>query len=181
MESATRLTDRQGRRVGLYSRLVGFSLLLIVVAVGVSSWAAYRYQKQFLEAQLQGELLAVVNSVAPAIDGSSLNIIQPPATGGAFDTNNSEFAKARELLLKVELANHLTNGSHSPLYILRQGTKADGTNHMQFVAMTDPLPDGTFYVGAEITTEPHHELALGGKSTSRGLYWHRSTMQIPKW
>ncbi len=157
--------------MGLYSRLVGFSLLLIVVAVGVSSWAAYRYQKQFLEAQLQGELLAVVNSVAPAIDGSALNIIQPPAAGGAFDTNNSEFAKARELLLKVELANHLTNGSHSPLYILRQGTKADGTNHMQFVAMTDPLPDGTFYVGAEINTEPHHELALGGKSTSRGLYW----------
>lgn len=157
--------------MGLYPRLVVFSLLLIVVAVGVSSWAAYRYQKQFLEAQLQGELLAVVNSVAPAIDGSTLNIIQPPDPGEAFDTNNSEFFKARELLLRVKQANQLTNGSHSPLYILRQGIKAEGTNRLEFVVMTDPRADGTFYVGAEIDTEPHHEIAFGGKSTSRGLYW----------
>ncbi len=156
--------------MGLYPRLVGFSLLLIVVAVGVSSWAAYRYQKQFLEAQLQGELLAVVNSVAPAIDGNALNIINSPQKGEAFDTNNSEFLELQKLLLLVKQANQLTNQNHSPLYVLRPIPLERATNQMEFVVMTDPEPDGTYCVGNALPIEPHHRTALEGRGTSRGLY-----------
>ena len=110
---------RRKRRVGLYSRLVGFSLLLIGLAVGVSSFAAYKYQKAFLEQQLRDELLAVVNSLAPAIKGGALRSINSPTNGEIFQADNSDFIENRELLLKVKYANRLTNSTHSPLYIMR--------------------------------------------------------------
>lgn len=162
---------RRKRRVGLYFRLVGFSLLLIGLAVGVSSFAAYKYQKEFLEKQLQAELLAVVNSLAPAIKGGALRSINSPTNGEVFHADNSDFIENRELLLKVKYANGLTNSTHSPLYIMRPREDASPTNRFEFVVMTDPGPDGNFFVGNGYGTQPHLESAMNDHATSRGLYW----------
>lgn len=162
--------DRRKRRVGLYSRLVGFSLLLIGLAVGVSSFAAFQYQKQFLEQQLRDELLAVVNSLAPAIKGGALRSIHGPEEGEVFAADNSDFIETRELLLKVKRANRLTNSVHSPLYIMRPRMDLPASNRFEFVVMTDPGADGNFFVGNSYGTQPHLESALQDQGTSRGLY-----------
>jgi signal transduction histidine kinase/CheY-like chemotaxis protein len=161
---------RRKRRVGLYPRLVAFSLLLIGLAVGVCSIAAYQYQKQFLEQQLRDELLAVVNSLAPAINGGVLRSIERPEPGEDFQADQSDFAETRDLLLKVKNANRLTNSNHSPLYIMRPLPDMPSSNRFEFVVMTDPGPDGKFFVGNGYGAQPHLELALKDQATSRGLY-----------
>ncbi len=143
-----------------------FALLLISLAMGVSSIIAFRHRRAELEKELQAELLAIVNSAAPSIDGTRLNSIQPPAKGTDFKPT-SDFIELRDFLLRVKAGNGMTKLNSSPLYIMRLLS----TNTLEFVVMTDVDPKtGKYFVGNEYPIEKHLQEVIKGKAASRGLY-----------
>jgi signal transduction histidine kinase/DNA-binding response OmpR family regulator len=170
--SAATEQEKQRRvgHVGLYLRVVLFSLLLIGLVAGVTSYLTYRYQKRVLEDQLGQELLGIVQSVQPFIGGSELKLIGRGPKPGQIE-GDSEFESIRGLLAGVVSANHMTNSHGSPLYIMRRAMPPASETHMEFVVLTERNPTTGFYdVGNQIPIEPHHLQALKGESVKRGLY-----------
>src|SRR5436305_8955488 len=62
----------KGRRVMLRQRLIGVTMLLLAVSMGTGCVLHYHLSKQSLERQLGRELLSVVVTLAPMIDGDSV-------------------------------------------------------------------------------------------------------------
>ena len=65
----------KSRRISFGLRLSLFGTLLITLSVALCAWFAYRFRYEELKAAVANELLAVVNSAAPGIDGDRHNDI----------------------------------------------------------------------------------------------------------
>ena len=152
-----------------------FALLLISLAVGVSSIIAYRHQRNELEKDLQAELLAIVNSTAANIEGNKLGVIHRANEDGSLNTDadleaKSDFIELRDYLIRVKVANRMTNTSDSPLYILRKKPKPQPRRELEFVVMTDRGTNGGYFTGNDYELLDHLRQAFEGVPSSRGLY-----------
>jgi signal transduction histidine kinase len=161
----------QGRRnrrgTSFHFRLVAFALALMGVAVGISSLIAYRLKKQSLEASLAKELLAIVKTVAPLMDGDVHDRIRVGEVGSV--SLSDEFTRLQEQLVRVKEGNALLSRG-SPLYTLRKPDDFVISGELEFVVMTDPDESGQFFTGARYHAEPHLVTALAGTAASTGVY-----------
>ncbi|MBL9208010.1 MAG: HAMP domain-containing protein [Opitutaceae bacterium] len=148
-------------------RLIAFALALMGVAVGISSLIAYRLKKQSLEESLARELLAIVKSVAPLIDGDVHERVRPGESGSS--SLSEDFLKLRDQLVKVKSGNALLSRG-SPLYTMRKPDDFVISGELEFVVMTDPDDSGQYFTGARYHVEPHLLAALGGTASSTGVY-----------
>lgn len=154
-------------RISFYLRLLFFSIFLIVISVGLSAYFVMNQSKKELEKMLANELLAIVNSAAPLIDGDIHQFIY-------LDENRElaapeEFEIIRDKLVKIKNHNDL-GGKGSPIYTLRSAWDFEKTNDLEFVVMTDRNEMGEFFVGNRYPAQPHQLSSLGGNSSSTGLY-----------
>src|SRR5260370_11717220 len=89
------------RRVSFRLRLTGFALALIPLSMGTASLLAYHLSKKTLEKHLYNELLAIVRTAAPLVNGDLLPLIyrdQSLALAGA-----DELHRVRQLLETLNL------------------------------------------------------------------------------
>jgi len=155
------------RRSSLCFRLSIFAILLIFIAVGIHTTIAYRIEKGNLENEVSSKLLAIVNSVAPFIDGDLLTSIQSNDDG--MFSGKEAFDKIRGQLLQAKKANKLS-GHGSPLYIMRKCADFSTTGQLEFVVMTDSGGDGIFYVGHKYPATQHLREAILGIPSSTHVY-----------
>jgi signal transduction histidine kinase/DNA-binding response OmpR family regulator len=153
----------------MYPRLVLFALLLISLAVGISSIIAYQHQKEELEKDLQAELLAIVNSTASNIDGNKLAVIDAEMPKNQVEAI-SDFIELRDFLIRVKLANKMHSEPDSPLYIMRKKRIPKPKAELEYVVMTDRGTNGQYFIGNDYELMEHLEKAFSGTSASRGLY-----------
>jgi len=154
-------------RIGFFIRLLGFGALLIALSLGIAAVVAYRNKSDYIEKSMTAELLAIVNTAAPMIDGDLVNVVRSDLKGGIV--NEEEFNEVRARLSSIKNSNSLkAKPGVSPIYIMRPATGA--SNLLEFVVMTDPNAAGQFYVGNTYVSRPHNVAALSGRSASSGLY-----------
>lgn len=144
-------------------RLLSLAIGLTAASTLLAALIYYRHAKGSLEEHLGHELLAVVNSTAPMIDGDVLPFIRAGANGEI--QGREEFEETRRVLDKVATANGLVS-SGSPVYILRVASPRD----LEFVVMTHADTAGRWFVGNRIAIEPHHRQALAGRSAASRVY-----------
>ena len=133
-------------RIGFFIRLLGFGALLIALSLGIAAVVAYRNKSDYIEKSIAAELLAIVNTAAPLIDGDLVNVVRSDLKGGIV--NEEEFNEVRARLASVKKSNSLkAKPGVSPIYIMRPATLAGASNLLEFVVMTDPNAGGQFYVG----------------------------------
>ena len=153
------------RRINLRQRLTGFAIALIALSMGTASLLDYHLSKKSLERDLGRELLAIVKSVAPLIDGDAVQRINRDS--GVEMT--SDFQRLRALLVKVKEGNGMkSNGS--PLYIMKKPKDFAKTGELEFAVMTDRNEQGYFFVGGRYRPMAHNRAALLGKPTATGVY-----------
>ena len=104
------------RRLSFRLRLTGFALLLIALSMGAASILAYYGSKSTLEKHLQNELLAIVKTAAPMVDGDLLPLIYQRASGEMAGAD--EFEEIRGLLEKIKNGNGMKSRG-SPIYVMR--------------------------------------------------------------
>jgi signal transduction histidine kinase/CheY-like chemotaxis protein len=170
LTDTTATTDAKAnpiRRFGFCLRLTCFATLLIGVTVGVSMWIACHLKKVSLEKSLGAELLAVVNSLSPLVDGDLVQRIHSDETGQIVAEEG--FEAIRRQLVLVKQRNHLRSFG-SPLYILRKAGDFEVTKQLEFVVMTDPDREGRWFVGNRYPAKPHHFRALSGAPAATGVY-----------
>lgn len=156
-------------RIGFFIRLLGFGALLIALSLGIAAFVAYRNKSEYIQKSMAAELLAIVNTTAPLIDGDLVNMVHSDSKGGIV--NEKEFNEIRSRLSSIKKSNSLkAKPGVSPLYIMRPSTLEGGSNLLEFVVMTDPNAGGQFYVGNTYVSRPHNVAALSGRSASSGLY-----------
>ena len=157
------------KRIGFFIRLLGFGALLIVLSLGIAAFVAYRNKSEYIEKSMAAELLAVVNTAAPLIDGDLVNVVRSDVKGGIV--NEDEFNQIRSSLLSIKKANKLTaKPGVSPIYIMRPVDEPGMSNLLEFVVMTDTNQAGRFYVGNTYPSRRHNVQALSGSPASSGLY-----------
>ncbi len=154
-------------RFSFYLRLLFFSIVLIVISVGLSTYFVMKQSREELEKMLANELLAIVNSAAPLIDGDLHQFVY--LDEDLKMAAPEEFEIIREQLVKVKLHNDL-GGKGSPIYTLRKAWDFGETGDLEFVVMTDHNEAGEYFVGNRYPSQPHQLKALDGTSTSTGLY-----------
>ncbi len=154
-------------RLHFSARLVLFTAGLVALSVGFASVVVYLQSRQSLQTHLAQELLAVVNSTSPLIDGDLHRIIALGPDGEL--ATREEFAEIHRQLVRVKQANHLS-GHGSPVYTLRRAPDYGSTGELEFVVMTDRGSDGRWFVGNRYPAEPLQRAALGGQSGSTGIY-----------
>ncbi len=156
-------------RIGFFIRLLGFGALLIALSLGIAAFVTYRNRSEYIEKSMAAELLAIVNTAAPMIDGDLVNVVRSDSKGGIV--NEEAFNKIRSRLSSIKKSNSLkAKPGVSPLYIMRPATLEGGSNLLEFVVMTDPNAGGQFHVGNTYVSRPHNVAALSGRSASSGLY-----------
>ncbi|MDX1984956.1 MAG: response regulator [Bryobacteraceae bacterium] len=154
------------RRAGFRLRITGFALLLLTVTMAVATALTYHLSKKALERHLGAELLGIVNSAAPAVDGDLIPLIFRDEDGRLSGVE--EFEAIRGLLTSIRNANGLESRG-SPLYLMRR-TEADESGDLEFVVMTDPDPNGNYFTGNRYRSRPHNRKALEGVATATGIY-----------
>ena len=154
-------------RLSFAIRLTLFAALVIVVSVGVSSWLVYRSKKASLEASLGRELLAIVNSAAPMIDGDLHQLVHRGEKGEL--AGQEEFELIRQQLVKVRDANGL-RGHGSPIYTMRPTERYHDSGELEFVVMTDPDAAGNYFTGNRYQAQPHNREALEGHPGATRVY-----------
>jgi signal transduction histidine kinase/DNA-binding response OmpR family regulator len=155
------------RRVNLRQRLTGLALVSISLSMGTACLLDYHLSKSVLEQQLGRELLGIVVSIAPLIDGDAVSRIDHDAEGEILGVD--DFDKIRSLLVRVKEANNLqSNGS--PVYIMRTAEDFDTTGELEFVVMTDSDENGRFFVGNRYRALRHNKTALLGSPAATGVY-----------
>ena len=154
-------------RLHFSARLVLFTAGLIALSVGFASMVVYVQSRAALEKHLAQELLAVVNSAAPLIDGDLHQIITLGADGEV--STPEEFAEIQKQLVRVKTANQLS-GHGSPVYTLRRASDYAKTHELEFVAMTDRDRQGRWFVGNRYPERPQQRTALKGRASSTGIY-----------
>ncbi len=155
------------RRSSLCFRLSIFAIFLIFITIGIDTAVAYKLKKSNLEDEVSSKLLAIVNSVAPFIDGDLLPLIQPNEDG-TF-TGKDAFEKIHGQLLRAKKSNTL-NGQQSPLYIMRKCADYSTTGQLEFVVTTDSGGDHVFYIGRKYPETQHLKEAIHGIPSSTPLY-----------
>jgi signal transduction histidine kinase/DNA-binding response OmpR family regulator len=157
------------RRLSFRLRLTGFALVLIVFSMGAASVLAYHFSKKALETHLQNELMAIVRTTAPLVDGDLVPLIYRRSTGALAGAD--EFEEIRTLLEKVKAGNHMERESRgSPLYLMRPAADFASAGQLEFVVMTDRDSEGRYFVGSRVAATPHTYLAMRGTSSSSALY-----------
>ncbi len=154
-------------RVSFSHRLTIFAMSLVVVSVCIYALISYQLRKQSLEKSLGTELLAIVNSIAPLLDGDLHNLISLDAGGKVAAAD--EFGMFRELLAKVKKSNGLGGGG-SPIYTMRKAHDFATTRELEFVVMTDRDATGNFFTGNRYHARPHNLAALAGTPAVTGVY-----------
>ena len=144
-----------------------FSVTLIVISAGLSSVFAYQQSKKLLEQSLGQELLAVVNSLAPLIDGDLHDLIY--LNEEREIENLEEFELLRDLLLKTKQANRLSSDG-SPIYTLRPAHDYQETGQLEFVVMSDRNENDEFFMGNRYQSTAHTKQALQGTASVTGVY-----------
>ena len=155
------------RRVSLRARLTAVTILLLVVSMGTGCLLNYHLSKQSVEQQLGRELLAVVVTLAPMIDGDSALRIE--RLGDGTVSGMDEFESIRTVLVKGKQANGLQSKG-SPLYIMKRSDEFAATGDLEFLVMTDRDEHGQFFIGAPYHSLPHHLAALQGNPVTTGVY-----------
>ena len=135
--------------------------------MGAASLLAYHFSKKTLEAHLEHELLAIVKTAAPLIDGDLVPLIYHESSGALAGAD--EFEEIRQLLQKVKAGNHMESRG-SPLYLMRPAADFASAHKLEFVVMTDRDSQGRYFVGSRLAAQPHNYLALGGTPSSSGMY-----------
>ncbi len=155
------------RRVSLRQRLTVLALAMMSLCMGTACLLEYHQAKKLLAEQLGKELLGIVASVAPLIDGDAVARIEQDAEGEIV--GKEDFDNLRSLLLKVKEANRLeSNGS--PLYVMRATEDFKSTGELEFVVMTDRDENGRFFVGNRYRALEHNRQSLLGTPTTTGVY-----------
>ncbi len=155
------------RRVSFRLRLTGFALALIALSMGTASLLAYHLSKKTLEKHLENELLAIVRTAAPLVDGDLLPLIYRDQSGALAGAD--EFEEIRKLLEKVKLGNTLESHG-SPLYVLRAAPDFSSSGHLEFVVMTDKDTGGRYFAGNYLPAPAHYFPAMRGVPSSSGIY-----------
>jgi signal transduction histidine kinase/ActR/RegA family two-component response regulator len=156
------------RHIPFSVRLTLFSTLLITVSVALGAFVAYHDRKMSLESTLARELLGIVNSTAPLIDGDLHELIRVDPDG-TF-TPPGGFDRVRRTLVQVRNSNGLTDNYGSPIYTFRRAADFATTNELEFVVMSDRDGTGHFFTGHRYPALPHHLHALAGHPASTGIY-----------
>ena len=150
-------------RIQFSVRLILFALFLIASGVAVCSWIAYDDSKAHLETSLKNELLAVVNTLAPTLDGDIHERVRLGSDGKLVDEDAFEIV--RQQLVVAKNLNGLDDEHGSPIYTMRKSTGFPTDTTLEFVVMT-----GEFFVGNRIEAEEHHFDVLDGQAACRGVY-----------
>jgi signal transduction histidine kinase/CheY-like chemotaxis protein len=148
-------------------RITGFAIAVLAVPMVAATALTYHLSKKSLERHLGAELLGIVNSAAPAIDGDLAPLIFRNANGTLAGAE--EFETIRGLLRGIRDANHLESKG-SPLYLMRRAAEADEAGDLEFVVMTDPDPSGNYFTGNRYRSRPHNRKALEGVAAATGIY-----------
>ncbi|NQY74204.1 MAG: HAMP domain-containing protein [Candidatus Margulisbacteria bacterium] len=116
---------------------------------------------------IQKELLSIVNTTAPFIDGAMHERI--------FGIHNeiltpTEFYHVKSLLTEVKKSNQLDSQYGSPIYTMRKSLDYGETGYLEFVVMTDPDENGHFYLGSQYKIKPHQMTAFNGTSSISKIY-----------
>ncbi len=157
----------KSRRISFGLRLSLFGTLLITLSVALCAWFAYRFRYEELKAAVANELLAVVNSAAPGIDGDRHNNIfrdEKDQIRGLAD-----FTALRAQLQEIKRRNRLS-GHGSPIYTMRKAQNFTELHELEFVVMSDPDKEGVWFVGSRYPVLPHLLSALNGIPSTTGLY-----------
>lgn len=160
-------SPRLSMRLSFAIRLILFASSLVAISIAVSSWMVYQSQKASLENSLGAELLAIVRSAAPLIDGDLHELVhraEDKSIKGA-----EEFESLRQQLVRIKDSAQLFSPG-SPLYTLRPTDRFHDFGELEFVIMTDKDSHGEFFVGNRYIAQAHHRIALSGSSTSTGVY-----------
>lgn len=160
-------SESTGWRVSFNLRVLGFAAVLMAVAVGISSAIGYRLKKQSLEVHLGRELLGIVKSVGPLIEGDLHDQVRLGPSGELEGA--AAFQQLQELLRRVKAGNEMVSRG-SPLYTLRRPDDFVISGELEFVVMTDHDDSNQFFTGARYHAEPHLLRALDGIATATGVY-----------
>jgi signal transduction histidine kinase/DNA-binding response OmpR family regulator len=155
------------RRLSFRLRLTGFALVLTALSMGAVSLLAYHFSKKALETHLENELLAIVKTAAPLVDGDLVPLIYRESSGALAGAD--EFEEIRQLLQKVKTGNQMESRG-SPLYLMRPAADFAATRKLEFVVMTDRDSQGRYFVGSRLAAQPHNYPALRGTPSSSGVY-----------
>jgi len=142
-------------------RLMGFAMLVTSLSVGLCSWAVYRQQVEEIKKHLGGELLSIVTSLAPFIDGDLHYDV--------YTHDQDEFREIQKAILKVKNNTYLKS-FRNPIYTMRPTEEYGETGNLEFVVMPDKNEKGAYFVGNFYPVKEHLREALKGKSSYTDLY-----------
>ena len=139
----------------------------ILVSVGLTAFLAYLNASRSLEDSLGAELLAIVNTGAPLIDGDLHELIY--AAEDSTIAFAEEFELIRLRLDAIRSANGLPDHG-SPIYTMRAGEGYKRSRNLEFVVMPDKDKHGNYFVGNRYRAQPHNRAALAGRSAISPIY-----------
>jgi len=148
-------------------RMIWFSTAVVAVAVLLCSVVAYQQSKRALENSMALELLAVVNSASPFIDGDLHEQVFLDKEGRI--QGGESFELIRKQLTRVRDRTGLS-AVGSPIYTLRKAADYTVTRDMEFVVMTDRDEAGSYITGNRYPVQRHILSALEGHANVSGLY-----------
>ncbi len=141
-------------------RLSLFATGMIALAVLLSSLMVYDKSKQSLAHSLADELLAVVTSTAPFIDGDAHESVRLSPEGELVGAE--AFEQIRTQINAVRRANGLPSYGN-PIYTLRKSADFLATGDLEFVVMPDQGSDRRYLTGNRYPFQPHVQMALAGQ------------------
>ena len=144
-----------------------FAVGLIVASVGLASVQVYHQTRSTLEAHLSEQLLSIVRSAAPLVDGDLHQLVSGGPDGAP--RQRDEFEELRSQMVKVQTANGLS-GHGSPVYTFRKAADFKRTHELEFVIMTTPDEHGHWFVGNRYRATPHLLQALAGVPAATHVY-----------
>ena len=144
-------------------------MLVVTIASFATAYLGYNSSARELEHRVAVELLRIVTSAAPLVDGDVHEEIFFDLEYGL--EGEDAFAEVQSFLILMRNSNEMSHREGlSPLYTFRRFPSDDGQKWLEFVVMTDPNAEGNFYSGAVILEEPFHEGVFAGKAGYSGIY-----------
>ncbi len=154
-------------RFSFQARITVFALALVGISITVAALIDYRIACARLEQHLGQELLAIVKTLAPQLDGDLVPLIYRQPDGQIQGLE--EFEQLRQVLVTAKNNNGLA-GHGSPVYLMRPASTYAATGHLEFVVMTDRDPSGAWFVGNVYPAATHHPPVLRGQSAATRIY-----------
>lgn len=154
-------------RLRFASRLVLFSIALICLTVGLTSWLVYRVAKDDLEESLGHELLTLALTASALIDTDLIDLVYRDENGAV--SLPEEFEVLRDDLDRIRQATNLPE-RENPIYIMRAVSDFAETGQLEFVVMPDRGPNDEYFVGNLYKAEAHNRRALAGEPSVSSVY-----------